>query len=753
MTGKASLTRRVFLIGGGVLGGVALTGLGVGVGYLALVDVNGQGAKVLDDRSVNLTAWINIAPDNTITIYVPFLEMGQGTHTGLAQLVGEELGLDLAAGNVRVVHPSEDLAAFANWTMMLDERPEQASGPLAWVGKRVIGALGAVATGGSTAMVGNWTLMREAGAVAREMLKAAAAAELGIHPDHLMLGYAGFGTADGREVKFGEIAEKAARLSPPSSVVLKSPAEFELIGKPIARVDVPAKVRGSAVFGLDVRPEGLLFAALRLSPKLGGKVASVGEGDVRGRRGVVDIVRMEDAVAVIADNSWRARQAVEALDVAWSDPAITLDSAAIVADLEASLKAKAFTREEKEGDFRRAVEKSMATVTALYRTPFLAHATMEPMNATIRWGTDDRVEVWAPTQSTMLSRSAVKSVGPAREVAVHVTFAGGGFGRRAETDFITHAARVALAVKGRPVQTFWTREEDMRHDTYRPASVAAMAAALDGKGQIEGLSATIAAPSLSSSYMPRNVGPSPSPASDRVTIEGLQTPYLVKSRVVAAVDSASDVPLGFWRSVGHSHNGFYMEAFIDECAATAGIDPMEFRRMHLAPDSRHARVLERLAKVSNWTGSGGNGHGRGIALHESFRSVVGAVVDVTVSGNRQVRIEKVVIAADCGRIVNPQLVEAQMQGGFLFGLTAAVFGKIDIVGSEVVQGNFPDYEMLRLASAPAIEVSLIDSDDLPGGVGEPGTPPAAPALVNAIFAATGERVRSLPVSEAGFRIG
>ncbi len=750
---KRSLTRRVFLIGSAAIGGTAVAGLGIGVGYLAMVDVDGHGARVLGDGSVDLTAWINISPDNTITIYVPFLEMGQGTHTGLAQLVGEELGLDINADNIRVVHPSEDLAAFANWTMILDERPERLSGPLQWLGKRVVGALGVVATGGSTAMVASFTAMREAGAIAREMLTEAAAAELGVHRDRLMLGYAGFGTADGKEVKFGEIAARAAKLAPPATVTLKDPAKWELIGKPVPRVDVPAKVAGTAVFGTDVRPEGLLFAALRRAPQFGAKVASLSEGDVRKRRGIVEIVRMDDAVAVVADNSWRAREAVDALEITWGAPAVLSDSAALVADLKARLKAKAFTREEKEGDFDRALGGSMQMINEVYETPFLAHAAMEPMNATVLWRADDTVEVRVPTQSSMLTRSAVEGVGPAKRVDVHVTLAGGGFGRRAETDFVSYAARVALAVKGRPVQTLWSREEDTRGGAYRPASVAMMTAALDGRGQLEGLSAIIAAPSLSSSFMARNVGLSSDPASDRVTLEGIVGfPYLAKARRIAAVDTESPAPIGYWRSVGHSHNGFYMEAFIDECAAAAGIDPAEFRRMHLAEGSRHARVLEKLVAASGWSGRGGNGRGRGLALHESFRSVVGAVVDVSVSGTT-VKLEKVTIAADCGRIINPQLVEAQMQGGFVFGLTAAIYGKIDIVAGAAQQGNFDSYRMLRLAEAPPIEVHLLDSEDLPGGVGEPGTPVAAPALVAAIFSATGERLRKLPIAEAGYTIG
>ncbi|MCC2112767.1 MAG: xanthine dehydrogenase family protein molybdopterin-binding subunit [Hyphomicrobiales bacterium] len=753
MTGKRSLTRRIFLIGSAAIGGTVLAGLGLGIGYLSTVDVDGLDAGIRDDGTVDLSAWINIAPDNTITIYVPFLEMGQGTHTGLGQLVAEELGLDLNADNVRVTHPSVELSAHSNWTMILNERPEQASGPFYWLGKRVIAAMGMVATGGSTAMVGNWTLMRQAGAVARETLKAAAAKELGEPPSRLLLGYARYGTADGKDITFGELATKAAKETPPTTGALKPANQFEVIGQSLPRKDIPAKVAGRASFGFDIRLDGMLFAALHQAPQFGAKLAKLEESDIRSRRGIVEIVKMEDAVAVVADNSWRALEALAALDVTWTPPPTPVDSTAAIDQLRVALEAKPLTREVSEGDVAGAITRSMRIVEAVYETPYLAHATMEPMNTTILWANDGSVEVWSPTQSSSLARAAVAKVEKPKRITVHVTFAGGGFGRRAETDFVFYAAKVAHALKGRPVQTFWSREEDMRHDAYRPAALARMVAATDGRGRLDGLQVKLAAASLSNSYMARNVGMNSAPDSDAATLEGvLHTPYRIKSRSVGAVDLASPVfPLGYWRSVGHSNNAFFMEAFIDECAHADGIDPAEFRLNHLDPAGRHAAVLKKLIEVSHWTGPGGNGRGRGLALHESFRGIVGAVLDIAVDG-KTVNLQKAILVADCGTIINPQLVEMQMQGGFLFGLTAAIHGRIDVVDGAVDQSNFLDYQMLTLAAAPPIDVHLMPSGELPSGVGEPGTPPAAPALVNAIFAATGERVRTLPISDSGYSL-
>lgn len=754
MSKKRSLTRRVFMIGGASIGGVAIAGMGIGTGYLASVDVTGLAPGQSEDGSVDLTAWINISPDNKVTIYVPFLEMGQGTHTGIAQLVAEELGIDVTERNVTVTHPSKELSAYANWTMFLNRRPEEDGGLITWFSQRSIAAMRMVATGGSTAIVGNWTAVRQAGATARELLKSAAAQKLGVAADQLKQRHTAFTTPDGsRSATFGELAELAAQQQPPAELKLRAPEEFTTIGKNVPRVDASEKVRGTARYGIDVRLPNMAFAAIQQAPVFGAKIKEISEGSARGRPGVIDIVNLETAVAVVANNTWRAKQAVEALDITYEWPEKFADSDKIRADLKRRIEAKDYTRSDSRRDIPLHFKQAAKTVEATYETPYLAHATMEPMNTTVWWKDDDTVEIWSPTQSPTASRWAAESVGNAKEVTVHVTYAGGGFGRRAETDFALYAAKIAHALKGRPVQVIWSREEDMRHDDYRPGAVAKMSAGFDANGKLSVMKAEIGSQSVFASYLPRNLGMPASASQDEATLEGiLKSPYLPAAWQVNAVDVDAAIPVGFWRSVGHSNNSFFMECFTDECATGAGQDPAAFKLANLPADSREARVLKLLMEKANWTGPLGNGKGRGLAVHKSFRSVVGTVLDVSVDADKTVKLEKAVMVCDCGTVINPQLVEAQMQGGLLFGLTAAAFGEITVDQGKVIQGNFDEYEMLKLASAPSIEVHLLPSTDLPGGVGEPGTPPAAPALANAIFAATGERIRTLPISKAGYSI-
>ncbi|MEM7424926.1 MAG: molybdopterin cofactor-binding domain-containing protein [Pseudomonadota bacterium] len=754
MTANRSLTRRIFMIGAASIGGVALGGLGIGTGYLASVDVEGLGALAHADGSADLTAWINITPDNQITIYVPFLEMGQGTHTGLGQVVAEELGVDLGAANVTVTHPSHELSAYANWTMFLNMRPEEADNPVAWFGKRSIGAMKMIATGGSSAIVGNWTAMRHAGATGRELLKAAAVEKLGVKADVLLQNGTSFETPDGKtRSTFGELAALAADMAPPSDLKLKSPQAFKLVGRSVPRVDIPPKVRGAAQFGIDVRLPDMVFAALRQASVFGARVKSINEGEVRQRRGIIDIINLGTAVAVVADNTWRAKEAVYALDVNYEWPQVYQSSGAVKSDLKRKIEAGDFTRSESRRDIPVYLKRASKIVEATYETPYLAHATMEPMNTTVWWKDDDTVEVWSPTQSSTLARWAVQEVEGAKDVKVHVTYAGGGFGRRAENDFAGYAAQVAKAVKGRPVQVVWSREEDMQHDVYRPGAVGNMMAGIDDAGKISVLKAGIGSQSVFASYLPRNLGMPPSPEMDEATLEGiLSSPYLPEAWEVSAVDVNTAIPAGFWRSVGHSNNSFFTECFLDECAVAAGRDPLEYKLAHLPADSREARVLKLLKDKAGWNGPLGNGRGRGVAVHHSFRSVVGTVVDVSVDADKAVKLERAVMVCDCGSVVNPKMVEAQMQGGLIFGLTAAAFGEITVEEGKVQQANFDEYEMLKLASAPKIEVHILPTDELPGGAGEPGTPPAAPALANAIFAATGERVRTLPITKSGYSI-
>ncbi len=737
------------------MGGLSLAGLGIGTGYLATVDVTGTGARREGDASADLTAWVNITPDNTVTIYVPFVEMGQGTHTGLAQLVCEELGLDISADNVRVTHPHEEMAVYTNWTMFLDERPEHMSGPMHWYAKRFMGSMKLSATGGSTAMVASWSQMRRAGAVARHMLQQAAMQKLGVRSDALVLQHAGFRLADGSApLSFGDLAQAAASLEPPQDVDLKPPGAFQVIGKPVRRIDTADKITGKARFGIDVRLQDGLFATVRRPSVLGATISSVDDTKARSMRGVRDVIVHQDAVIVIADNTWRAFQAADALDIDDEPPGELLDTAQMIAGLRAGLDGQDLSQQYVSGDPKAAIASAARRLDVEYQTPYLAHATMEPMNCTVLWRQNGSVEAWVPTQSAAMARQAIQSLGANEDVRIKVTYAGGGFGRRAEKDFVTYAAVAARAHAGTPVQLVWSREEDMRHDVFRPASIARIAAGLDKSGALTAVDATLATHSVMASYLARNVDGPAGFGSDRTTLEGLRDmPYDVNNRRIAACEIETAIPIGFWRSVGHSNNAFIVESLMDECAAASGRDPFEFRLAHLGDrHARHKAVLETLRDKAGWRGNGGDGYGRGLALHASFRSIVGAVVDLRVGDDKRIVLEKVTAVIDCGWVVNPLLVEAQVQGGMNFGLTAACFGQIDFAEGRVVQDNFDSYEMLRLDAAPDIEVHLIDSADLPGGVGEPGTPVAAPALVNSLFAATGERVRRLPIATAGYSI-
>ncbi|NNE23147.1 MAG: xanthine dehydrogenase family protein molybdopterin-binding subunit, partial [Rhizobiales bacterium] len=629
------ITRRIFVVGGAILGGAALTGLGIGTGYLSTIDVEGMTPSAGEGGSVNLNTWINIGTDDVITIHVPFLEMGQGTHTGLAQLVAEELELDLAAGNIRVMHPDQEFSAHTNWAMFLNKRPQEMTGPISWYAKRFMATMKLSATGGSTAVVGSWDAMRQAGAVAREMLRTAAADHLKTDPAGLQLEHGAFKTADGSQsVSFGKIAQAAAKLEPPAQVALKPASEFKVIGRPVPRVDVPGKIAGAGRFGIDVRLPDMMFATVRQAPVFGATIAGLNDAAARAMRGVIDVIKSDDAVIVVADNTWRAFQAAEALEITYDAPGEPAPDD-YLADIAARMARTQPTQTQSRGDAAGALTASEKTVEAEYRTPFLAHATLEPMNSTVLWKTDDTVEIWAPTQSAAMTRQVIEKIGGANSIKVNVTLAGGGFGRRAEKNFTVHAAIAAKAHKGRPVQLTWSRAEDMQHDVYRPAAIARMKAGLSANGQLLALDTTIGTHSVMDSFLPRNMDMA-NMSADASTLEGIaHTPYRISDAALSVIELETPVPLGFWRSVGHSNNAFFVESIIDECAHAAGNDPMTFRLANVDLEKpRHKLVLETLRDKANWQGPGGNGKGRGIALHESFRSTVGMVIDVEVDDDK-----------------------------------------------------------------------------------------------------------------------
>lgn len=708
---------------------------------------------------VALNGWVKVGSDNTVTLMMSQSEMGQGTHTGLSMLLAEEMGASL--GQIRLETAGSD-AIYNNQAAILDALPFRPGdeGAMKRSTEHVMGKLlraipGLSGTGGSSSITDQWVPLREAGASARTMLLGAAAALWQV-PAAECRAEAGrvLHQASGRSATFGELAPKAAQQPLPTQVALKKPADFKLIGQPARRMDGAAKLDGSATFGLDVLPPGLLYASIAMCPTTGGRVASFDATAAQKLPGVRKVMALEavgatligtgatpGGVAVIADTPYHAMRAVKALAIEWDHgPAASLSSAEMIERLSQTLRTRPGNARLDDGDVAGAFRSAAKTIEAEYRVPFLAHATMEPMNCTVQFK-DGKATVWAPTQAPGFTRgAAAKALGiDADKVELHVTYLGGGFGRRYSTDFVTQAATLARETGGAPVQLFWSREEDMAHDFYRPAYVARCRAGFDAAGALVAWQTVTAGSSMGAPSL-----------MDTATDGAWNTAYAFPNARVAHVPVESAMPTGVWRSVAHSQNGFFVESFIDECAAAAGKDPVAFRAALLAKDERHLRVLRRVAELSNWSqppapGPDGAKRARGLAIHRSFGSIVAQVAEVSVSPDRQVRVHRVTCVVDCGVAVNPNLIRQQMEGAIVYGLSAALHGEITVEKGRVQQSNFHDYMPLRMNECPAIEVEIAASGEAPGGVGEPGTPPIAPAVANAVFALTGQRLRSLPL--------
>ena len=560
--------------------------------------------------------------------------------------------------------------------------------------------------------------------------------------------------ASGPSAHYGELAQAAAA-STPANVVPKDRKNWKLIGTPAPRSDLITKTNGSAGFGMDVRLPEMVFAAVRMSPMLGGSVASMDSKAALALPGVQQVVALDAAhgstagFAVVGQTTWHARQGAQAVVAQWQQRTEGgLDTQAIAAELQNQLNRESgFTFFDK-GDIDSTEKSATKTLEASYTAPYLAHATMEPMNCTAQVK-DGRVEIWAPTQVPSSARAAAaKAAGVSEDkVTLHVTLLGGGFGRRLDVDFIAQAVKVAMATAGKPVQLSWSREEDMGHDFYRPMHAARLKATVDAQGQVQSLRIKSAGDAISPRWMERAVpllaGPVDMP--DKTTAEGLfDLPYGFANQHMAHVATTMGVPVGFWRSVGHSHNAFFSESFIDELAAATQKDPLEFRRSLLQAAPRYLAVLNLAASKAQWGSALPAGRARGIALHESFGSIVAEVAEVSIEGGVP-RVHRVVCAIDCGTVVNPGIVAQQMEGAVVMGITAALWGKIDIADGVVQQSNFTNYPMLQLAQAPVVETHIVASERTPGGVGEPGLPPIAPAVSNALFALHGKRHRSLPL--------
>ncbi len=718
---EENVSRRTFLkastaAGGGLLLSIAFPG--------AARLASAARASTADDFAPN--AFIRIGRDGRITLIVCQVEMGQGTYTSMPMLIAEELEADLNQVQVEQAPPSDKL--YAN--------------PL--VGFQV--------TGGSTSVRAFWKPLREAGAAARMLLVDAAAQTWGVEPSSCRAekGYVIHNTT-GRMLDYGALAAKAATLPVPSAsgIVLKDPKDFTLIGTPAKRVDTPDKVNGKAQFGIDVRLPGMKIAAIGICPVPGGKLKAVNEAKALDVKGVHQVVKLDDAVAVVADHMGAARKGLAALHVQWDDgPNAKLSTAGIVRELDmASQKPGVVARQD--GDLDSAFAGAAKKFEAIYQVPFLAHATMEPMNCTVHVR-PDACEVWVGTQVLSRAQAAAAEVTglPREKVKVHNHLIGGGFGRRLDIDGVIWAVKIAQQVDG-PVKVIWTREEDIQHDLYRPYYYDRLSAGLDERGMPIAWTDRVTASSILARWAPAAF----KNGLDTDAVEGAKEPPYELPNIL--VDYVRQEPPGiqtaFWRGVGPTHNIFVVESFIDELAAAANKDPFEYRRALLGKSPRAKRVLELAAEKSGWGQKLPAGQGRGLSVQHVFGTYLSEVAEVEVAKDGSVRVKRVVCAVDCGQVVNPDTVKAQLESGVIFGITAALYGAITLKDGRVEQSNFDNYRMLRIDRAPAIEVHIVESTEAPGGMGEPGTSALAPAVANAIFAATGKRLRMLPIDAAALK--
>ncbi len=713
------------------------------------------------ENEVALNGWIKVLPDGSVVLAMPRSEMGQGVFTALPMLVAEELDLPLA--RVRIEQAGSD-AIYGNVAMLVaslsfhpleaEQRPFKVEAG-EWVVGKLARELGINATGGSSSMADAWTVLRTAAATARASLLGAASLQWRLPVAEFTVKDGVISHPSGKSAHYGELAKFAAA-TPPGKVTLKERKDWKLIGQSAPRRDVPAKVDGSAMFGLDVRLPGMLYAAIRLCPMLGGAPGAMDIPAALAMPGVERVVRLPAyagstaGFAVVGKSWWQAQQAAQAVAVDWQQrPAGALDTRTIALELDAAMQAEGgFTFYEK-GDTDQAEAAAARRIEAVYRAPYLAHATLEPMNCTAQVS-DGKVFLWVPTQVPQMGAAIAARVAgvPVEDVSVIVTLLGGGFGRRLEVDYIAQAVRVAMDCGGRPVQLIWSREEDSTHDFYRPMQVASLRAAVDAEGHISSLRIRSAGDAITPRWMERGLpglaGPVDTP--DKTVAEGLfDLPYGFSNQHMSHVATRKGVPVGFWRSVGHSHNAFFSESFVDELAHETRQDPLSLRRRLLRDAPRYLAVLDLAADRAGWGRALPAGQARGIALHESFGSIVAQVAEVSLAGG-QPRVHRVVCAIDCGTVINPGIVAQQMESSVVFALTAALYGRVDIYAGVVQQKNFPDSPMVRLAQAPVVQTYLVESTRPPGGVGEPGVPPLAPAVANALFALTGQRLRALPLT-------
>ena len=702
------VSRREFLIAGAAAGGGLLLGWRIDARPLSPVFAP--------------NAFIRIGTDGRVTMIMGQVEMGQGMYTAMPMLLAEELevGLD----QVRLEHAPPDDKLYANPIFHFQ------------------------ATGGSTSVKGLYEPMRRAGATARTMLMAAAAKRWNVDPASCRAERgAVIHTPSHRRLSYGALAAAAAALPIPDNVVLKRPEDFKLIGTPAKRLDTPDKVNGRAQFGIDVRLPGMKIATVAASPVLGGTVAGLDAAKAMAIAGVRQIVKLDDVVAVVADHMWAAKQGLAALAIRWDDgPNAKVSTADVVRELDAASQQPGVVA-RKEGDAAAAIAGATVKLDAVYQAPFLAHTTMEPINCTVHVRPDG-CEVWTGSQVLARAQATAAQVTglPLERVVVHNHLLGGGFGRRLEVDYVTQAVRIAKQVDG-PVKVVWSREEDVQHDVYRPYYYDRMAAGLDAHGKPIAWTHRLVGPSILARWAP----PAFRNGLDGDALDGaVHLQYDIPAIQVEYVRHEEPVVnTGFWRGVGVTHNTFVIESFIDELALAAKADPFEYRRALLAKSPRARTVLELAAQQAGWGETLPAGRGRGIALmYSGWDTYVVQVAELSVSESGEVRVHRIVCAVDCGTVVNPDIVKAQIEGGVIFGIGGALWGEVTLKKGRVEQSNFHDVRMLRMNETPPIEVHLVRNLEPPGGIGEPGTAVTAPALANAIFAATGKRIRKLPLVSA-----
>jgi isoquinoline 1-oxidoreductase beta subunit len=722
MTAALDVSRRSFLVGSAAAAG------GLALGFN--IPFTGQ---ALAQSNPEINAWVIVRPDETVVVRIGRVEMGQGTLTGLAQLVAEELECDWAKVTTEYPTPGQNVARSRVW--------------------------GNFQTAGSRGVRDSHDYMRKGGAAARQMLIQAAANGWGVPAGECTVAKGVIThSPSGRTTSYGKVAEAASKLEAPKDVQLKDPKDWTIAGKPVKRLDTAEKLNGSQIYSIDVKRPGMLNAAIKACPVFGGKLKSLDAAQAQGMPGVKKVVAVGDnAVAVVADTWWRAKTALDALPIEWDGgPNAGLSSEGIDQMLKEGLTAEQAFVGNQAGDVKAAMAGAAKKVEADYGFPYQHHATMEPMNATALW-TNERCEVWTATQNAeaALATAVAASGLPIDKCDVYRHNLGGGFGRRATShDYVRQAVLIAKEMPGTPVKLIWSREEDMLHGHYHPITKARMVGALDADGNLTGLQMRISGQSILAGVNPQGLQNGRDPA----TFQGLNPTgtegvlgYTIPNLLIDHAMRNPPIPPGFWRGVNNNQNALYLECFMDELAHAAGKDPLEFRRKLLVNHPKHLAVLNAVAEKAGWGTPAPQGVHRGLAQHMGYGSYVAACAEVSVGDNGVLKIHRIVAATDCGHAVNPQQIAAQIEGSFVYGLTALLYGEITLKDGKVEQENFDSYQMMRMDEMPEVESIVMPSGDFWGGVGEPTIFVAAPAVLNAVFAATGKRIRSGPLTKADLR--